>query len=253
MAMTAPKWFPFLTTQANGGRKRRQEMASGLETELKMQNRGKWLCRAGWGLFGASLLLPAVFVRIMGDGEWWSGWKCAWLTANMAWSILTQQEGFRDGWTFYYAGFAVSNAAMLLSPLIHRWLRGDRRRMRRWTAALAGATLYTLSYPGLGLTDPSGFHMGYYAWLLSFPLLTLGALHLAVKRKEAHPSQLTKNSSMTEEELAALRELEEYLGAAARPPVPPVYGDEEVQAVRPQENLQTKLGRPVTVFRGQTG
>jgi hypothetical protein len=182
------------------------------QIEARMRKRGRWLCSAGWGVFALSLLLPSV--DIFG---WTAGWICLMTVFQIAWGL----PGDFSGAGLYYAGFAVANVALIASPLLLRLFRGDLRWLRRCALVLAGATLYTSSYlllslPG-GWTTVGNLHVGYYAWLLSFVMVTVGALHLSIRRPKTTVNLRPHSMVRTREEMEALRELEDYLSGIERP------------------------------------
>lgn len=191
-----------------------------VETGRKMRRRGYWLCWIGWALFALSLALPAIHVL-----EWESGWFCFRSVFEIAWGTATGQGGVPFGRGFgldlYYSGFAVANSLMVACPALIWRFRVDARRLRRASALLAGTMLYAASYLVLaidgGMDSLGDLHVGYYAWLCSFLLVTAGVLHLSagVSRTKIEPAQ--NGGSSTLEELAAIRELDGYLnGSTAR-------------------------------------
>src|SRR6185369_11060393 len=62
-----------------------------------------------------------------------------------------------------------------------------------------------------GLKAFTELSIGYYAWLLSFGMVTAGALHLAMRRPNAFVSQKPTVTGRTKDELEAISELEAYL------------------------------------------
>lgn len=192
-------------------------MPNSVEIEAKRRKRGKWLCRAGWAMFGLSLILPAIPGVFQG---WFTGWDCSMITGQILWDWVTANEGgMRDAAGLYYAGFAVANALLLISPLLNRTFRGDLRRLRRLGIVLGVSSVYVASY--FLLSVPSGtwtvLNAGYYAWLLSFGLVTVGTLQLSKKRSMSVINQRPTSIMRTEEEMAAVRELEDYLHGITRP------------------------------------
>ena len=185
-----------------------------IETERKMRNRGRWLCVAGWLLFAVSLALPAF--HAMG---WLSGWECFRVVFDMTWAMLKEHSE----WAFYLPGFAMMNCIFLASPLFIRLFRHDLRWLRRCALVMASATLYVASYPfsgGLaGLREIGSFGIGYYAWVMSFGLVTAGALHLSIRRRNAVINERQTELIRTPEEMRAVRELEDYLRGIDRPNV----------------------------------
>jgi hypothetical protein len=176
-----------------------------VETEAKMRKRGKWLTRAGWGLFAASLLMPSFRVGF-GEQPWMSGWDC--FVTVLQGLFNPGEQGIGSDW--YLRGFGLMNLAMLASPLAIKLKRRDMRWLRRIGLAMAGVTAYVLSFPFYGEAWRQ-LGVGYYAWLISFGLVTLGALHQAVKRPNRVLNRASSPVSYSEEEMAALRELEQYI------------------------------------------
>ncbi len=195
-------------------------MANDVENEARTRKRGRWLCRAGWATFALSLALPAI--NVFG---WVPGWVCLWSVYQYVWAILTGIDGLvRGGLANYYTGLAVTNTLFLATPLLHRLFRGDLRRLRRLAFIMGGATVYTWVYLGMVLWDGVGalgsFHAGFYAWLISFALVTAGTLQLSKKRTTSVINQQPTSFVRTEEEMAAVRELEDYLHGVVRPAMP---------------------------------
>ena len=203
-------------------------MPNAITLEKKMRNRGLWLCRAGWGLFALSLLMPAVYVM-----SWTRGWECAAIVFDIALGFLRGiGEGGDEGWMLYYSCFALTNLLFLASPLLFRLFRGDLRRLRRLSLALGMATIHTASFlclliPG-GWTQVGSLHVGYYAWVLSFGLVTAGALHVSLRRSNIYINQRPSSLVRTEDEVRAIRELENYLRGADDSHIPSRQDDEAV-------------------------
>lgn len=197
-------------------------MANAVETELKFRKRGRWLCRAGWALFAISLTLPAV--RGLG---WMSGWECFRGVFEGTWDTIQGRPGM-DG---YFEGFAVTNLLFGASILFVRLFRKDLRWLRRGALALSFATIYVASFPIWSLVNYlrlSDIGIGYYAWLLSYGLVTAGALHLSLRRRGNVINSGPLSVARTDEEMNALRELEDYLFGIDRPGVRPAEAAGEV-------------------------
>ena len=180
-------------------------MPNAVETEAKIRKRGKWLCRAGWGLFAVSMLMPSFH---MGFGEplWMSGWECFRIVLEGL--FKPGEQGVGSDW--YLRGFGVMNLAMLASPFLVRLKRSDMRWLRRIGLTMAAVTAYVLSLPFYDGSWKS-LGVGYYAWLLSFGLVTVGTLHQAVKRPNRVFNRASTSVGYSEEEMMALRELEQYI------------------------------------------
>ena len=182
-----------------------------LEVEQGIRRRGRWLCRAGWALFGVALLLPS----FPGWSEWLSGWECFRIVFDILRQLVVREDtGINAGWDYYYAGFAVANSVMVLSPLYLRVFRGRLRHMRAGAIAMGLACLYAASLPfadGKLTTNLHVLHIGYYAWVLSFALVTLGAFNLSAHRSRFESRAKEVRSSRTPEDIAAERELDALL------------------------------------------
>lgn len=186
-----------------------------VEFESKMRKRGRWLCRAGWAAFAISLALPAVHVL-----GWLSGWECF----REVFDVMARLPQQPSGAGFYYSGFALANLVLLASPVFLRIFRRDLRWLRRGSLALTAATAYAALYPVTCLASDwksgiADFHIGYYVWVLSFSLVTAGAMHLSMRRSINVAGRRTSTIGRTEEDLAAIRELEEYLTGGGGPVV----------------------------------
>lgn len=190
-----------------------------VEVEKKMTRRGKWLCRAGWAAFAASLALPAVAA---GEG-WVFGWECFRWVYDIARGVLTLGgPTSRDGWMIYYSVFALVNSLLVVSPFLIRWFRGKRAVLKRIAVLEVLASLYAGSFliTGLfsdGLKAFTELNTGYYVWTLSFGLVAAGAQHLALGVRNQNVNQTPLVTRRTKEELLALQELEAYLGGSEAP------------------------------------
>jgi hypothetical protein len=213
------------------------------DLEAAMRRRGKRLCWAGWGVFGLSMFLPAIYISIMSGGAWWRGWECAVTAGQIAWALVSGDGGTLGWMDWYYGGFTLANALLLTSPLVVRLFRRRPKRLRLFGFALALAALYSLSYLALGLSNGvetvRDLHVGYYAWVVSFGLTAFGAFHLAISERAASVDLRPKAITKTEEELAAERELEEFLGTRASAAVE-VKPADTVETL-PLSNLRTVL------------
>lgn len=204
-------------------------MPNVISREKTMRRRGRWLCGLGWTVFALSLSLPAFHVM-----DWTSGWDCFWIVIDIArdW-IGGRSEGIGFGWGLYYSGFALMNLELIASPMFVWFFRHDLRRLRRIALTSAIATLYTASYWVVGacvggLSAIGDLHVGYYAWVLSFGLVAAGALHLSIRRPNVCVNRRPSSLIRTEEELRAIRELEDYLrGFDQRP----LQSEEDVERV----------------------
>ena len=182
-----------------------------LEVEKKMTRRGKWLCRAGWAAFAASLAMPAVHVM-----DWISGWECFRFVIDLARGEVMHIRSLSDaGWYVYYSMFAATNLLLVASPLVLRKFRKDRKWLRRSAILCAAAAAQAASYPIVATLDNGSIrdlNIGYYTWLLSFGLVAAGAQHLALGVRNQNVNQTPLVTGRTKEELMALQELEAYLG-----------------------------------------
>ncbi len=197
-------------------------MAMTSEPLSKMRQRGRKLCQLGWGAFAVSLVLPAAypwFITIY-------GWECIRSVFGSVWELLYR----RDSQYLSWSGFAVTNLMFLLSPLcVWRYGR-NRKRLRQGAIAMAAATLYVASFMVWGDTSLA---IGYYMWLLSYALVTAGALHLAVepsrtsatvvrvseRRTKNHAAANASPTVPSAGEIDAQHELEAYLSGEGFQPV----------------------------------
>jgi hypothetical protein len=187
-------------------------VANTVTIEAKRRRRGGGLCRAGWALFALSLALPAVTDPFAGR---LSGWECFRGIMKDAWGSLTGPACI----SLYWSGFAVANLIMLASPAYTRLFRHDLRWLRRGSLVLGGATLYTATFALSGDVPFSGLGVGYYAWVVSFGLVTAGMRYLSTRRLMHSVEAGLALGTRTPEEAAALRELEDYLHGVVRPQV----------------------------------
>jgi hypothetical protein len=220
-------------------------MATDLEVEQKMRKRGKWLCRAGWGLFGAALALPALFISIMSDGTWWPGWECLYFTYVFAWEFVTKPEARQlEFGSFLFLGLAASNSIMIAGPLLKRWARKRRTILRRLAFVECAATLLVAYYAiSIIREDLPHVGIGVYLWLISFVLVTAGTLHLALQSPNSE-GVMQKRSGRTTEEIVALAELEAYLAGAAvkegRNAAMPTEPNTVVETLEPPTEMETR-------------
>jgi hypothetical protein len=177
---------------------------------------GKRLCGLGWGLFGVSMFLPAVVGL-----DWILGWECAWLALNWLIEFLKGKSQL-GGWSVYFAGFALANFVMLASPfLLRRGLHSKKWKapvLLTLASALLTASYLPLSMVTDGVASIKLFGIGYYAWIASFWLVVAGVLKLRVEslRKAKVETPFTPPLPRTPEEMAAERELKDYLRGTVR-------------------------------------
>jgi hypothetical protein len=227
-------------------------METGQEWELRARKRGRRLCRAGWVMFGLALVLPAVYVQIMfsSGGSWWPGWSCMWISYDFAWDVLKGGDLWRiDFGSILFTGLAAANTLMMASPLLNRIFRKRPRALRRLGLAELGGTglvaYYVLAsaWGAIGSIGP-----GAYAWLLSFAMLSAGTLQLSKRRPIGVGTHTQLPVSRTEEEMAAIRELEDYLRGIERPK----YGQADEERHELQNGPVTRSSqthRPVARIR----
>jgi hypothetical protein len=176
---------------------------------------GKWLCVAGWSLFGLSMTLP-VAATWLGS---LNGWECLRIAWDITRSHLAGQAPFVEGaWGWYYAGYGVANAFMVASPAALRLLGKNPTLLRRYGFGLALASAFGISYGAIsivnGLKWIDRLNVGYYIWALSYFLTTVGTLNLALSERVRMAQVLARRSVSPPEELAAVREVDDCLGCA---------------------------------------
>jgi hypothetical protein len=182
-------------------------VANTVSTGARLRRRGRRLCGSGWILFAVSLALPAVGAPL---GGWLSGWECFRGVMEGAWDKLSGV----DSMSLYWSGFAVANVVMLVSPFYAGLFRRDVRWLRRGALVSGVASLYVATFALSGDVRLRDLGVGYYVWLASFCLVTAGMLGLSTRRPMRPAEVGPAVGTRTPEEMAALRELEDYLGGA---------------------------------------
>ncbi len=164
---------------------------------------GRNLCFAGWGLFALSMFLPAL-PPVFSDGPFY-GWHCAWIVLLMLWP---GNWNGAVGESLYWASFGLTNLLLFTSPLLMRksLTGGKLSWMVPILLAIATLDVFSLARSGDGL-------IGFYTWIFSYALVTSGSFCLltAQKRQSTPTETPTAPRPRTTEELAAERELENYL------------------------------------------
>jgi hypothetical protein len=189
-----------------------QTMNNAIREERNRRAGGYRLAGVGWGLFALSMTLPAVHIM-----SWAYGWECFRMVFQGFWEYLTGEAGA----VLYYSSFALTNAAMLLSPLLVRRWRHDRRNLRRFSRVMAAITAYTATLPFFIEGGPSTLGIGFYVWLLSFGLVAAGTAVLSRPLQKFVSPSISAQNPTTDEEQAALQELEAYLRSDGATPCEP--------------------------------
>lgn len=157
---------------------------------------GRTLCLVGWLLFFVSLGLPAfaVFAPV------W-GWQCAYVYLLGSFSDLVAFS------------LSAGNLLLILSPLF--LAKARRHSSQQFISLLLLAAALWASCWGILLSG--AFQVGYYVWALSFWLVTVGSLlhWRQTKPRPAAQKPVLVYRPRTPEEMAAERELKEFLRSSA--------------------------------------
>lgn len=169
---------------------------------------GKRLLKSGWLLFLISMFLPALKL----DGDFFSkplywGWECARAVLEC---LFARPSSLWDGMLQFCA---IANLFALVAPLV-LWRVQTTRALRFWTGIYLISAANAMCQPLLfHPPDWKCWQIGYYAWVAAFGMMMGGCAILGAHshRKRAKAEPATNYQPRTPEELAAERELHDYL------------------------------------------
>lgn len=179
---------------------------------------GKRLVFFGWLLFLVSLYLPALRMYFgCGTGEpgLVYGWGCAYLLLKF---LPTMHFGYFDNFASFLSvmasalalyGCGVGNLAALFAPLFFR--QSISAKILRWRTTFFALVTFCALYQYI--EGFPGYCAGYFVWVASFGMLTVGSLILGsqLASKSGPGQEAGDYHPRTPEEMAAARELKEYL------------------------------------------